>query len=61
MVTKSMHRKKVSFWAEIFMTCDTPSFWNLHILVLSTKTKICNLATIIDANVICHTIMHHVY
>ena len=56
-----MHRKKVSFWAEIFMTCDTPSFWNLHILVLSTKTKICNLATIIDANVICHTIMHHVY
>jgi len=31
----------------------------MHILVLSTKTKICNLATINDVDVICHTIMHH--
>jgi hypothetical protein len=30
----------------------------MHILVLATKTEICNLATINDADVICHTIMH---
>jgi len=34
-----MHQKKASFWTEVFMTCDTPSFWNLPILVLSNKTE----------------------
>ena len=55
MVTQIIDPKKASFWTEIFCTCDIEK---MHILVLATKTEICNLATINDADVICHTIMH---
>jgi hypothetical protein len=37
MVTKSIDQKKASFWAEVFMTGDTPSVRSLPILVLKRK------------------------
>ena len=39
MVSQKMHLKKVIFWTEKKVTCDTPSFCNLPILVLFNKTE----------------------
>ena len=39
MVTTKMEPKKVIFWTETFMTCDTSSVRSLPILVLSIKTE----------------------
>ena len=56
------HNGHTNYWSEKSEFLDRNILhmwhWKMHILVLATKTEICNLATINDADVICHTIMH---
>ena len=59
MVTPKMETKKVIFWTEKKVTCDTSSVRKMHILVLSIKTEICNLAKKYTVGNSCCTIIHH--
>lgn len=60
MVSQKMYTKKVIFWIEKNVTCDTSFFQNLHISVLFNKTKnmqsskLRTMATNIEQHISCY-------